>query len=311
MSHLEEGVLTALLDGEIPSVKLPPIQAHLKECAACRALLQELRDLAGEAEAMITSLGDGSAPAPAAAVAPLRGRSRTRTYRLVAWAATVAMAAGLGWWARGPAALPTAGLAEDAVAAPTTGAVADAANDVALATGTTEPDPAATATAQRSAESPTERRAVPAAPIPPPARDQPDALGRASVRSDAEAAKLAERVVPDPGAAARGADLRSAAAPAAAPRPPEAAVLRQEVSLESFAPISFPDAVARMGGSLRLIEGLVPDRLEASDSRVRVIYPLQAGELILEQRRAGDSIEVALRGPISADSLAALRRRVR
>jgi hypothetical protein len=86
---------------------------------------------------------------------------------------------------------------------------------------------------------------------------------------------------------------------------------RQEVALEAFAPIDFFEAVARMGGTLRLIEGLVPDRLEASLTSVRVIYPLLTGELVLEQRREGDSVLVALRGPVSADSLVILRRRIR
>ena len=116
----------------------------------------------------------------------------------------------------------------------------------------------------------------------------------------------------EPGADARVSALRGAAGAPAAPMPLTGeATLRQEVAVESFAPISFVDAVARMGGTLRLVDGLVPDRLEASTAIVRVIYPLQEGELVLEQRRLGDSISVALRGPISAESLAVLRRRVR
>jgi hypothetical protein len=83
------------------------------------------------------------------------------------------------------------------------------------------------------------------------------------------------------------------------------------VATESYAPIAFPEAVARLGGILRLVEGLVPDRLEASTTTVRVVYPLATGELVLEQRRQGDSIVVALRGPLSADSLAVLRGRIR
>ncbi len=62
---------------------------------------------------------------------------------------------------------------------------------------------------------------------------------------------------------------------------------------------------------VKSLTGLVPDRLEASATTVRVVYPLATGDLVLEQRRQGDSLVVVLRGPLSADSLAVLRGRIR
>lgn len=313
MSHLEEGTLTALIDGEIPSDALPAITAHLEACAACRSLLQELRELAGEADTLITRLGDGQAsPAAVPGVIPIHAGRRLRTSRLVAWAATVAMAAGLGYWAGLPDATPPAVLAEGAeftVPSPI------AENRLAAADAAPPPDSAPAA--QSVPAMPGRRETTTVADVPavaPPtaalAQPQPEALGRTAVRRDQEAAKMADAT-----AGARAGLAANAAAPPAAPALASERVAalrdRQEIAVESFAPIAFVDAVARMGGTLRLVDGLVPDRLEASTATVRVIYPLLNGELVLEQRRIGDSISVALRGPISADSLAVLRRRVR
>lgn len=315
MSHLDEGQLTAMLDGEIPSGELAPIRGHLEACAECRTLLEELRGLMGEADTLITSLGDGTTGTAARAqVLPMGRASRSRSYRLLAWAATVVMAAGLGYWARGPGVAPMGGLSDGATRTPPGVALEDRSrNSQAVA-------PVESAGADRAAAPPAGRRAESAADaspaVPPPApvvvEDAPAALGRAAARTDAGAAKVAERLVTEPEASARASALRGAAgAPAAAPVPVAREATRQEVAVESFVPISFVDAVARMGGTLRLVDGLVPDRLEASTATVRVIYPLQAGELVLEQRRVGDSISVTLRGPVSADSLAVLRGRVR
>ena len=44
-SHLDDGTIHELLDGEIPSAQLPPLQAHLAACAECRARLDSAREL--------------------------------------------------------------------------------------------------------------------------------------------------------------------------------------------------------------------------------------------------------------------------
>ncbi|HEY9383955.1 MAG TPA: zf-HC2 domain-containing protein, partial [Gemmatimonadales bacterium] len=56
MSHLEEGLFHALLDGEVPSDQLGPIQAHLASCAECRERLEQERQLLAEAAGLVEVL---------------------------------------------------------------------------------------------------------------------------------------------------------------------------------------------------------------------------------------------------------------
>ena len=42
MSHLDEGTLHALLDGELEMSEMAEIQAHLGSCAACGSRLREV-----------------------------------------------------------------------------------------------------------------------------------------------------------------------------------------------------------------------------------------------------------------------------
>ena len=110
MSHLEDGVLHALLDGEIPSSELAPIQAHLEGCAECRARLEEERAIRGEADGLVGALevppaSEGSGPAGGGRGGAGARRARARPLpfrgRDLAWAATIVVAAGLGYAARG------------------------------------------------------------------------------------------------------------------------------------------------------------------------------------------------------------------
>jgi hypothetical protein len=71
--------------------------------------------------------------------------------------------------------------------------------------------------------------------------------------------------------------------------------------------------VTRLGGTVRLIDGLLPLGVDAAGGLVRVRYAAEGGPLLLEQRRVGDTIAVRLAGPptIGPDSLARLLARVR
>ena len=77
--------------------------------------------------------------------------------------------------------------------------------------------------------------------------------------------------------------------------------------------ITFPEALKRLNGSLRLIEGLVPLRLEALGADVRVVYPLRSGELVLAERLENGKLTYRLVAPAGfpGDSLEKLRLRVR
>jgi anti-sigma factor RsiW len=109
MSHVDDGTLHAYLDGELTPVERERTDAHLAGCEACRARLQEERTLIERAGRLL-----GLAVPPEHAAPPLhtlrRPTGRRRFMIPLAWAATIALASGTGWYLRGfqrPAATPT------------------------------------------------------------------------------------------------------------------------------------------------------------------------------------------------------------
>jgi hypothetical protein len=67
MSHLDEGTLHALLDGELEGNEVAEIQAHLGSCSSCGLRLREVKEFLAEADRLIASVDVG---VPAAAAAP-------------------------------------------------------------------------------------------------------------------------------------------------------------------------------------------------------------------------------------------------
>ena len=68
MSHLDEGTLHAMLDGELEQKEVAEIQAHVSSCTSCGLRLREVREFLDEADRLIASVEmDG-----AAAAAPVR-----------------------------------------------------------------------------------------------------------------------------------------------------------------------------------------------------------------------------------------------
>ena len=313
MSHLEEGLLHALLDGEIPSDELPPIQAHLAGCAECRARLDAERELLGAAAGLVELLE----PPAAETIPPRRAPVRAPWGRRLAWAASIVAALGLGYAARGgrvsPEPAPVQPLARGNTAPPQE----DSARELAKAA-----EPAADLPAP-----PPSRKVVSSArrpSAPPPPRESTKVLAEQPQAKAAET-RLEETVAAanrvDTGAARQapaptaGVSER-AAAPASLGRLQDAGAFRRaplQPLLAPTEPISLPDAVRRLGGSLRLVEGLVPLRLEAQGQTVRVVYAVAQGELVLSQQLVDGRIVVVLSGPpgFPADSLAKLRARVR
>jgi hypothetical protein len=101
MSHVDDGTLHAYLDGESTAVEREHLEAHLAGCAACRARLEEERLLIERAGRLL-----GLAAPPERAAPPFHELRRPRHggggYRLpLAWAATLALAVGIGWYSRG------------------------------------------------------------------------------------------------------------------------------------------------------------------------------------------------------------------
>ncbi len=77
MSHLDEGTLHALLDGELDLHEVREIQAHLGSCTACDSRFQAAKDVYGEADRLVASVqfpgalkGMQEQEAPRAAAAP-------------------------------------------------------------------------------------------------------------------------------------------------------------------------------------------------------------------------------------------------
>jgi hypothetical protein len=103
MSHVDEGTLHAYLDGELPAPERTALEAHLAGCATCRAALSEERALLERATALLGAARPVERPAPPfeqLRQAPNRSPWRVRTS--FAWAASLALALGLGYYLRSP-----------------------------------------------------------------------------------------------------------------------------------------------------------------------------------------------------------------
>jgi hypothetical protein len=113
MSHVDEGTLHAYLDGELAPVERERVDTHLKGCPACQARLAEERALIERASRLL-----GMATPPERAMPPLSQLRRPpvfwRLRRPLAWAATLILAVGLGWYVRGTLADRTAPPREEA-----------------------------------------------------------------------------------------------------------------------------------------------------------------------------------------------------
>jgi anti-sigma factor RsiW len=68
MSHLDEGTLHALLDGELDLTEASEVQSHLGTCVACGSRLQEVKQFLAEADRLVGALempaGASAPPAP-------------------------------------------------------------------------------------------------------------------------------------------------------------------------------------------------------------------------------------------------------
>jgi anti-sigma factor RsiW len=71
MSHLDEGTLHALLDGELDLAEVSEVQSHLGTCAACGSRLQEVKQFLAESDRLV-----GALEMPAASAAQSRSPSR-------------------------------------------------------------------------------------------------------------------------------------------------------------------------------------------------------------------------------------------
>jgi anti-sigma factor RsiW len=122
MSHLDEGTLHALLDGELDLTEVSEVQLHLGTCVACGSRLQEVKQVLAEADRLVGGVEMPAGPARARPEPPRRppaGPSRdsdgwgeppvlllpdsgeanawrARWMRGIGWAAVIAVVLGAG-----------------------------------------------------------------------------------------------------------------------------------------------------------------------------------------------------------------------
>lgn len=303
MSHLDDGLIQELLDGEVPSNDLPPIQAHLASCAACRARLEEARDFATASDEMIGWLDETEVTAPVAPIAAtdIAPRRTVASWpRNVAWAASLLLAVGLGYTARGglvpaPASTPVAPALEATAAVQS--------DPVPAPTGNTAPEAAREMDAPAAQAEPVLRAPTPATP---PTRD---AVAGAGTRTDAaeerqrveNIAVPAERAV---GARRELADESALARRALAPAPTAAGAAASLQAREQSAAKALGEAEQRVDsigmprGTLFEITGLTPTRTTLVGDEVRIVYAQSAGEVTLVQRRVGAQVAWRLEAPV-------------
>jgi hypothetical protein len=325
MPHLEDGYLHAIADGEVPSDELVAVREHLDACESCRARLDQARGEAESARELIelieVPVGPSSGRPVGRAGGQAGGRAGGRWIRPLVWAASLVLAAGVGYMTRSR---------NEAMLTPRLDPLSIGSLDTVFV------EVPAQVEQDRPAEADLDRRETGAAATPPapvnPQAPRPARQNAAGARAEEEqsatrragldtSARLEEVVVTaadkkpeskDDNArlqeSARKRDLAAA--------PPVAAEAQNRLMAKSATDevptiISFPRAVELLGGRIKLIEGMVPARLEAVGRTVRVIYVIDEGNLVLAQVAATDSLHWNLSGPLAADSLAALQRRIR
>jgi hypothetical protein len=229
MSHVDEGTLHAYLDGELAPVERERVDTHLKGCPACQARLAEERAILERASRLL-----GMATPPERAMPPLSQLRRPpviwRLRRPLAWAATLILAVGLGWFARGsmmqrpasdagspemaPAAAPSTRALARAAPAPDSSASADGPQTHLAMRGRRLTD---------SASKDRDQRQLANAQTTGAASNALQQRESASVETGATAEQKADAVAQLPRPAASGVTVRRQAAPApavaAAPEP--------------------------------------------------------------------------------------------
>ncbi len=109
MSHIDEGLLHAYLDGETSGAERSGLEEHIAGCAECRARLDDARSLRDRSAGVLRGSGPVEVTPPPFDEVLARSRvleTRRRVFRMnrltaLGWAATIVIAVGVGWIARG------------------------------------------------------------------------------------------------------------------------------------------------------------------------------------------------------------------
>jgi len=333
MSHVDDGTLHAYLDGELSPAEVQGVDAHLAQCPACRGRLDEERALitrAGELLALAAPPDRELPPFRAGDVKPLT-RLWWKVRLPLAWAATVAIALGIGTYlGRGVEQVPQAPTASDTQPLELRALQAPISSDTVQRESRAERRGAArTPRAAPAAPAPAARREteMAATPAPPPA---PQA---AFVMVDGALVEKASPISLDSARALLGAD------PLAVPGAPirtiyrareigYSAVVIVEQALDSSTVIEVVngrrsplalDAVVVTGAAAPRAQAdsvSVPERAPLGRARIAdslAAAPAAKAAARLERdetqnrglRRLGD-LEVRVSGPLPSDSLGKL-----
>lgn len=319
MSHVDEGTLHGYLDGQLTSMETVKLEAHLAECAACRARLEEERELAQRALGILAHAAPREEEIP-----PLLGvtsvpRRLWPRWMPAAWAASLLLALGGGWILGGSAARQVKGSADRRLgdSAQTVAAlqeqVPQAAKTAAEAdqrygfTTTPQPRPATDALADRVA-------AREEAPRRPDSVATTLAAGASQPRRDT-ITQRPQAAAPPAQAPAAAAETRAAnvARSDTAPVPPP--VVTGAVAM-AWGPVSLDSARALLGGDPLAVAGLRVTRIRAGveDRTVLVEQPVDSTVTIrLYQQRATEQEGAAREAaaPTAAASQASGERRAR
>jgi hypothetical protein len=102
MPHVDEGTLHAYLDGELSPAERTGLEQHLAQCATCRALLADERALRDRSTALLASARPIDQPLPPFEQIHRAPRRPWYLRTSVAWAASIVLAVGLGYYLRDP-----------------------------------------------------------------------------------------------------------------------------------------------------------------------------------------------------------------
>jgi hypothetical protein len=243
MSHVDSGTLHAYLDGERGAVA-GEVEAHLAQCAECRALLAEARRVRDRAKEILDESGPRQVVTPPfadilARAARQRTRRSNRPLVMLAWAASLVLAVTVGWYARNLAVTRQPEKAAAKVAA-----TREEPRVTGIEARAPAPRQVAQATPARADTAPTKAEAAGAGAGPAPtttmvpAQNQPVA--------DVAPAEAKGAVEPTP-------------SPVAAPEPALRRTARNEARLqaeEAWVAVSPTEAARRLGGPLATIPGL-------------------------------------------------------
>lgn len=103
MSHVDDGTLHAYLDGELSPPEAQAVEAHVAQCSSCRTRLEEERALIARAGELLARAAPPDRELPPFRPGDLKPPARLwwQVRTPVAWAATIALALGIGTYVGG------------------------------------------------------------------------------------------------------------------------------------------------------------------------------------------------------------------